>query len=76
VLWAQDLRLKHLSVYALEGAYNTARGAVSPASTSTSAGLDPSVAQFGFELIVAKTRKRAQTSLVFACEDEASKLSW
>jgi hypothetical protein len=42
----------------------------------TAAAMDPSVYQFGFELIIAKTRKRAQSSIVFACEDEASKLSW
>lgn len=72
----QDLRLKQLSVYALDSAYQAARGAASPASNNQSAALDPSVAQFGFELIIAKTRKRAQSSLVFACEDEASKLSW
>ena len=33
---------------------------------------DPSVYQCGFELITAKTRKRAQSSIVLTAEDEAT----
>lgn len=76
VLWVQDLRLKHLSVYAHESASNAARGAAASPASSNQVALDPTVCQFGFELIIAKTRKRAQSSIVFSCEDEESRKSW
>jgi len=75
-MWTQDLRIKHLGVYghndSLYGGRNAAASPASPTSTT----VDPSVSQFGFELIIAKTRKRAQSSVVFACEDESATLSW
>jgi hypothetical protein len=74
VLWVQDLRIKHLSVLAGPGA---ALGSRSSASISQLANnMDPTQLQFAFELIVVKTRKRAQSSIVFICDDEASKLAW
>ena len=74
VLWAQDLRIKHLNVYVDNNNNNNNNYSNSPAPASS--GGDVANYQHSFELIVAKSRKRAQYSVVLTCEDEAAKLSW
>eukprot|EP01032_Pedospumella_encystans_P013468 gene13468-15505_t len=82
VLWAQDLRVKHLSVLSISDAASGGgmmgrATAASPTSASPPAGSsDPSVYQCGFELITAKTRKRAQSSLILTAEDEVARNNW